>query len=178
MSNGTMSPHVNPKEFDTELAAVWYAASYYYKESYVRGGETTGVLFKKPNGKYGFTVRMDGGFHTSRIRWSDVPNKQRCEITAAWHTHVPGTRACQIHGAGAAIACLLFSLTDGMLQEFRSFSREDRGVADWASDQTGRDISFYLITADMIKRYRPGKPDKMWKKDIPSRMGGIWQESF
>ena len=179
MSEEIYFPHVNPKEFDTELAAVWYAANYYYKESYLRGGETTGVLFQKPNTKFSFTVRQEGGFHSSAVKWSDVPKNQGFEITAAWHTHVPGTRACQLNGIGAGIACLLFTLTDSVFGEFRSFSPEDRvNVADHATKVLERPVSFYLITADMIKRYTPGKPEKTWKKDIPSRMKGIWRESF
>ena len=171
-------PHVYPGEFDTELAAVWFAANFYYKESYMRGGETTGVLFKKPNDKYSFTFRMDGGFGTSLVRWSDVPKNQGFVITAAWHTHVPGTRACQIKdgGMGAAIACLAFTLTDTILRENESFSGKDRKLADDATKITRRNIAFYLITADLIKRYTPGKPEKSWKKDIPSKMAGIWRE--
>ena len=178
MSDEIYFPHVNPKEFDTELAAVWYAANYYYKESYLRGGETTGVLFKKPNGKYSFTVRQDGGYLTSLVRWRDVPKGQGFVITAAWHTHIPGSRVCQAKGDPVAVglACIFFSLGDKLIEEFRSFSDKDRILANKKSDETGRDISFYLITADMIKRYTPGIPEKRWNKDIPSRMIGIWQE--
>jgi hypothetical protein len=179
MTQDQYFPHVNPKEFDTQLAAVWFAANYYYKESYLRGGETTGVLFKRPNGKHSFTVRQEGGFKSAAVKWSDVPKNQGFEITGAWHTHIPGSRFCQLNSVGAGIACVAFTLTDSLLGEFRTFSPEDRtDVADRATRVLGRPIPFYLLTADMIKRYTPGQPDKTWRKAIPSKMEGLWLEKF
>jgi len=64
------------------------------------------------------------------------------------------------------------------MQEFRSFSSDDTGLAKDATRITHRKISFYLITADMIKRYTPGEQDKMWRKAVPSKMVGIWHENF
>lgn len=176
MSDALMFPHVHPREFDTELEAVWFSANYYYKESYVRGGESTGVVFWDPaREKFRTTFRLDGSWRSAAVRWRDVPKGHGFVITSAWHTHVPGTRFCQIKDNGAALAaCLAFSLTDGLLREFESFSGEDRTLANDATRKTGRTISFYLITATLIKRFTPGKPDKTWNKEIPSRMRGVW----
>src|SRR5262249_28751835 len=64
---------VNSERFSTELAAVWYAANYYYQSSYKRGREYIGSVFRQADGKYGVTVRSDGGFAQSTIRIGDVP---------------------------------------------------------------------------------------------------------
>jgi hypothetical protein len=180
MSDALMSPHVHPREFDTELEAVWFSANYFYKESYVRGGESTGVVFWDPvREKFRITYRMDGGYGGARIRWRDVPKGHGFVIRAAWHTHIPGSRFCQVKGKMGGehmVLCLWGLLSDSWLGEYKSFSGADREIADGKTAQTGRTIPIYLITADMIKRYTPGKPEKMWKKDIPSKMVGIWLE--
>lgn len=169
-------PHVNPREFLTELEAVWFAANYYYKESYIRGGETTGVVFWKPqNDRYGITFRMDGGYGGAYIRWSDVPKGHGFVTKAAWHTHIPGSRFCQVQGKGDGLGlalCALGLITDSFLGEYREFSGNDRGIADSATKQTGRTIPIYLITADMIKKIHARKTGKNVEERYSEQDGG------
>lgn len=174
MSDEKADPHVNPNEFDTELAAVWYAANYYYKESFVRGGETTGIVFKKTSGKYALTVRMDGGYLTSKVRFDDVPKGQGNSVAAIWHTHIPGTRFCVVKGG--ELLCLVGILSDSLLGEYRGFSGKDTSLSERATKFYGHNVPIYLVTANLIKRYTPGKPNKEWVKDIPSKMHGVWTE--
>lgn len=159
---------INSEKFDTELAAVWYAANYYYQASYRRGREYIGVVFREPSGKFGITVRGDGGFAGSKVRIGDVP--RGAIPTAVWHTHIPST-AGNISAAGQVLMLLLTSFDMG----WDEFSDNDKKLSDDASKISlrlwGHRIPIYLVTATMIKRYRgTDLPDKVWPKDPPSRM--------
>lgn len=159
---------VNSERFDTELAAVWYAANYYYETSYRRHREYIGVVFREPSGRYGLTVRGDGGFHQSKVRIGDVP--AGAIPVAVWHTHLPSTAASDSL-AGQALMFLL----SGFDLDWDEFSTEDRVLSDNASKISrklwGHRIPIYLITGTVIKRYRgPSLPDKVWPKKLPARM--------
>ena len=173
----TNSRFVNPHEFNTELHAVWYAANYYYQASFNRRAEYSGIVFKKPNGKYGITIRRDGKFHQSKIHMEDVPDG--VDPRAIWHTHLPYTRLTDHDGM--KILGLLAESVSGLLgASFEDFSSADRGLAERgtkaALKQLGHRFSIYLVTATLIKRYTPGAktPEKEWPKAPPSKMKTIW----
>jgi hypothetical protein len=177
MSDSEFTPQgtarVNSLRFDTELAAVWYAANYYYQASYNHGREYIGVVFRdpgaKPNEQYGITVRGDGGFRSSKVRVGDVPRGTIPQ--AVWHTHIP-LRAGVHDPLALAVASLLDLVED---LELESFSTKDYNISDEASKVSvwrwGHRIPIYFVTATVIKRYRhPAVPEKMWHKEPPSQM--------
>lgn len=174
-------------EWDTELAAVWYAANQYYGVSKRKSIEYGGIVFLKTNGKYGLTVRngyIDGQgkfqsnrFDASMIRFADTPNG--CRPIAVWHTHLPETLR-----AGSLVGSLLelFGAMMGAIDErlgmsYQHFSDADRGIAERASKASvksgGSQIPIYLVTATLIKRYSPMSPEpvKQWPKAAPAHMG-------
>jgi hypothetical protein len=159
---------VNSERFPTELAAVWYAANYYYQSSYKRGREYIGSVFRQADGKYGVTVRSDGGFAQSTIRIGDVP--RGAIPTAVWHTHIPSSAMAKTTFGQILMAILTTGDAD-----WDQFSDADRDMVDKASEVSrevwGQPISMYLCTATVIRRYRPGlaQPDKSWDKDPPSK---------
>jgi hypothetical protein len=167
------SARVNARRFDTELAAVWYAANYYYEASWNRGREYIGVVFYDPSAnssdRYGITVRGDGGVIGSKVRVGDVP---RGTIPrAVWHTHI-STRA-GVHDLGTLLITSLIDLVEDL--ELDQFSPADRGLSDSASQisvkRWGHRIPIYLATATVIKRYsHPKWPEKVWHKAQPSHM--------
>ena len=171
MSDNRRTPQgtarVNSERFDTELAAVWYAANYYYEVSERSGREYIGVVFRDGSNKFGITVRGDGGFTSSTVRIGDVPTGT--VPTAVWHTHpaVPSTASL-----GSKIVLGLLGV--GLLDD--DFSSADIALADRATVASrrlfGHPISIYLATATVIKRYRPGlaNPEKTWGKEPPARM--------
>src|SRR5215212_10175514 len=81
---------VNDHEENTELAAVWYAANYYYEASLENQREYGGAVFRRPTGRYSVTIRK-GDFERLNFKnvTQDVP--AGCETVALWHTHLPET---------------------------------------------------------------------------------------
>lgn len=159
---------INSERFDTELAAVWYAANYYYETSFRRHREYIGVVFREPGERYGLTVRGDGGFHQSKVRIGDVPAGSI--PMAVWHTHLPSSAASDSLG-GQLLMFILSSFDLG----WDEFSTEDMTLSDNASKVSlarwGHRIPIYLITGTQIKRYRGRNiPDKVWSKALPAHM--------
>jgi hypothetical protein len=177
---GAPSPFVNPREFDTELAAVWFAANYYYEASFKRIREYAGIVFKKPNGKHGLTIRRDGRFDRIEIRFEDVP--PGCDTRAVWHTHLPHSRLVEDKMFKFFLMfaeALEHKYFNGGLENFSGASGGDRGdipLAEAATRAFKHPVSIYLITATLIKRYTPGlkTPEKEWRKEPPGRMKQIW----
>ncbi len=177
---------VNDSEWSTELEAVWYAANFYYGVSQRKTIEYGGIVFLKPNGKYGLTVRngyLDkaGKFHSnafdgSMIRFGDTP--QGATPVAVWHTHLPETlRAGNLLGTLLELAGAMLGAVDERLgMSYQHFSDADRGIAENASKIStkggGPQIPIYLVTATLIKRYSPmsPKPFKEWPKDPPGNL--------
>ena len=159
---------VNSERFASELAAVWYAANFYYAVSQRHGREYIGVVFRTPAGKYGFTVRGDGGFLGAKVRIADVP--VGTVPTAVWHTHikVPPTESIEVQ--------VLMNLLTAFDLGYDQFSGTDRNLADRATAYSlrkyGHPISIYLATATVIRRYRPGsgRPEQSWGKEPPGQM--------
>jgi hypothetical protein len=176
MGDSTRTPHgtarVNDERFATELAAVWFAANFYYATSWNRGREYIGVVFREQDPakgrQYGLTVRGDGGFAQSKVTVGDVP--RGTVPTAVWHTHIPSDAVAKTLGQQIVMA-LLTTFDLG----WDELSDADRKLADDNSAITmrlfGHPISIYMVTATQIKRYTPGRrhPDKEWKKDPPGR---------
>ena len=160
------SARVNSERFQTELAAVWYAANYYYAASYHRGAEYIGVVFRGRDKRFGITVRNDGGFIASRVKIGDVP--RGTVPTAVWHTHVPSSSAKTFEGE------VFLTLLTSFDMDWNKFSSADRELAENATAVSmklfGRPISIYLVTDRLIRRYRPGAriPERTWSKEPPS----------
>lgn len=159
---------INSERFETELAAVWYAANYYYQSSYNHGREYIGVVFRESEGNFGLTVRGDGGFAGAKVRIGDIP--KGTIPMAVWHTHIPST-AGKLSTAGQILMLLMTSFDLG----WDEFSGKDQKLSDDASKVSlriwGHRIPIYLVTSTLIKRYRgPNLPDKIWHKDPPSQM--------
>lgn len=166
---------INSERFDTELAAVWYAANYYYESSFRRAREYIGVVFRQADGKYGITVRNldeNSTWRGSAVRIGDVP--RGTVPMACWHTHVPCDAGDSKHGISGStkfLRCIASSLD----LAWDEFSSADYSLSDENSKKTlkiwGHRFPIYLITATEIKRYRgTAFPEKSWKKDPPSRM--------
>lgn len=160
---------VNSERFPTELAAVWYASNYYYETSVRRAREYIGVVFRERDGRFGLTVRGDGGFSTSRIRIGDIPKETL--PTAVWHIHPPATALGR--NFWEQLVVRIVTLDDWGQEEFSS---ADRRLAERATavalKEFGHPISIYLATATLIRRYRPGtkQAEKEWTKEPPGRM--------
>jgi hypothetical protein len=162
---------VNSRRFDTELAAVWYAANYYYEASWNRGREYIGVVFYDPSAnesdRYGITVNGNGGFGSTKVRIGDVP---RGTIPrAVWHTHI--SLRAGVHDPWAFAVASLIDLVEDL--ELANFSGDDRTLSNDASQisvkRWGHRIPIYLATATVIKRYsHPKWPEKHWNKAPPS----------
>lgn len=181
MSQPMRNPHVNARECPTELAAVWYAANFYYQASYNRAIEYGGIVFKWPNGKFGVTVRR-GAFTHTQIHWEDQP--EDAETAAIWHTHIPLTRAGSTPLRRDALE--LFEFFSSVFEAgYEDFSPEDKALAEEATKAmqrisgTRQRIPIYLVTATVIKRYTPGAtpPITEWSKKPPSRMRRFQQGS-
>jgi hypothetical protein len=164
---------VNSEECETELAAVWFAANFYYESSVRRRKEYIGVVFRKPNGKFGITVRGDGTFAGCKVSVFDVPDGTI--PVAVWHTHLPMTLLGK-----TIIAKLLGEAFEEFSElvgaSFEDFSDRDKKLA---RDNTRRSvlsgggvIRIYLATDTLIKRFTPGSehPEKIWHKQPPGRM--------
>jgi len=157
--------------FKTELEAVWYCANYYYKESYDQGIEFGGVIFKRLDNTFGYTIRKNGGFGGTQINWSDAEvNNQK--PTAAWHTHLP-SEACDY---SQNLMCHVYGLNDLLFgRSYKHFSGNDLKLAERAN-VAGKKIykqriAIYLVTADIIRRYDPEKgQEKYWEKKAPKNM--------
>lgn len=172
MSDSERTPQrtarINSERFDTELAAVWYAANYYYETSYRRDREYIGVVFREPNWKFGLTVRGDGSHSESKVRIGDIP--LGTIPTAVWHTHLPAS-AGNASDAAKLITWIISSFDLG----WDEFSGNDTKLSDDASKvgltRWGHRIPIYLVTATMIKKYRgPHLAERVWSKPAPSRM--------
>jgi hypothetical protein len=177
---------INDGEWDTELAAVWYAANFYYGASAKRRIEYAGIVFRKQNGKYGITVRngfrdkngkiRSNEFDGALVRFRDTPGG--AVPVAVWHTHLPETlRVGPVAGGILELfGELLGGIDEDLGMSYQHFSGKDRDIADNATKQSlrlwGSRISIYLVTADMIKRYRPGvkKPIEFWHKKPPAHL--------
>ena len=165
--------HVNPHEASSELAAVWYAANYYYKVSFTRRVEYVGWVFKRANGSYGITVREGLGFDSAEARVEDVPQYLGAIPTAIWHTHLPFDALAR-DGDLKVIARGIDDLASEFGMGWRNFSGKDiklsRAWTEVALKKIGRKISIYLVTDTLIKRFTPdGNPQiKSWPKKAPS----------
>ena len=130
MSDSERTPQrtarISSERFDTELAAVWYAANYYYETSYRRDREYIGVVFRDENWKFGLTVRGDGSHSESKIRIGDVP--LGTIPTAVWHTHLPAS-AGNASDAAKIITWIISSFDLG----WDEFSGNDTKLSDDAS---------------------------------------------
>jgi hypothetical protein len=161
---------VNAHESDTELAAVWYAANYYYEASYDEGCEWGGAVFyKSATRKFSLTLRK-GAFGQLDFKdiEKDVPDG--AELRALWHTHLP---ADAMRGNNLLLG-LNYLLTDVVVgyDEFSTGAGGDTGLAQRKSAQLKRNVPFYLVTATVIKRYSPLKTElnQTWHKPMPARM--------
>jgi hypothetical protein len=172
MSDSERTPQrtarINSERFDTELAAVWYAANYYDESSYHRDREYIGVVFREPNWKFGLTVRGDGSHSESKVRIGDVP--LGTVPTAVWHTHLPAS-AGNASDAAKLITWIISSFDLG----WDEFSAKDTTLSNDAStgslERWGQRIPIYLVTATVIKKYRgPHLAERVWSKPAPSRM--------
>jgi Domain of unknown function (DUF4329) len=172
MSDSERTPQrtarINSERFDTELAAVWYAANYYYESSDHRDREYIGVVFREPNWKFGLTVRGDGSHSESKVRIGDVP--LGTVPTAVWHTHLPAS-AGNASDAAKLITWIISSFDLG----WDEFSGNDTKLSNDASTVSlkrwGHRIPIYLVTATVIKKYRgPHLAERVWSKPAPSRM--------
>jgi hypothetical protein len=154
MSDSERTPQrtarINSERFDTELAAVWYAANYYYETSYRRDREYIGVVFREPNWKFGLTVRGDGSHSESKVRIGDIP--LGTIPTAVWHTHLPAS-AGNASDAAKLITWIISSFDLG----WDEFSGNDTKLSDDASKvgltRWAHLIPFYLVTQTFIKMY-------------------------
>ncbi len=166
-----VDPNVDPHEFDTELAAVWYAANYYFETSYNARREFGGIVFRKPSGKYGLTIQRDGTADAIRYRGELAPPD--AVAVAFWHTHVPK------HPLYEAALTLL----EG--KSWRDLSgdpddpddeSEDIGLIRRLSKRARKMgyahqmLSIYVVTDIQIQRYTPNarKPLATWAKSPPS----------
>jgi hypothetical protein len=158
---------VNSERFDTELAAVWYAANYYYQTSYLRKREYTGVVFQDGE-KFGITVRGDGtsshAYPTADVPSGTIP-------MAIWHTHLPASMSGEYPALNQLYALLLKELTGEILEH--QVSKDDHNTWVLWTRKFGRLIPVYLVTAKIIKRYSGPNQEKVWVKDPPSRMQNI-----
>lgn len=164
--------HVNPHEAPTELAAAWYAANYYYKASFLKRKEYAGWIFKKPNGKFGLTVRVGSGFDRAAAIVEDVPQDRGGVPTAIWHTHLPYDALAE-EDIAKIFARALDELGGVFGVGWEDFSAQDiklsRAWTEVGLKKLGRKISIYLVTATLIKRFTPGASPqiKSWPKDPP-----------
>ena len=111
---------VNSERFDTELAAVWYAANYYYEASCRRQREYTGVVFSEGQ-KFGTTVRSDGT-KSHAYPTADVPSGTF--PVAIWHTHLPASMSSEYPGLNSLYKLLLKEVFGETLEHM--FSTNDR----------------------------------------------------
>lgn len=158
---------INSERFDTELAAVWFAANYYYESSLRRTSEYCGIVFRESaSGQFGITVRTEG----KSDRTSIVPDcPESSEIVAIWHTHLPAAVTGEHPGLNYLYSVLVKATTGAQLDEL--FSENDTTLSASWSTKFGREIPIYLVTATVIKRYRSGtQSEKLWKKEAPSRL--------
>lgn len=173
MSDSERTPQrtarVNSERFDSELAAVWYAANYYYETSHRRDREYIGVVFREPNWKFGLTVRGDGSHAESTVRIGDVP--QGTIPTAVWHTHLPASG-----GSASDAAELITWIVSSFDLGWDESSGSDTQLSDDASKlslkrRRGHRIPIYLVTSTVIKKYRgPDLAERVWSKPASSRM--------
>jgi len=170
MSDNERTPlgtaRINSERFDTELAAVWFAANYYYESSFKRGCEYIGVVFQESNRKFGVTVSdLYRGFGGSKVLVRDVP--RGTNPMAVWHTHIP-CFAGSVSKDAQVLRCVLTSFDLG----WDEFSGADTDITHVQSKISKRPIPIYLITATTIKRYTGPRGDqlKVWSKEAPSRM--------
>jgi hypothetical protein len=163
---------LNTERFPTELAAVWYAANYYYGASFNSDHEYTGVVFRVPGEvpSYGITVRSDGTFAHSWNRVSDVPSGTI--PVAVWHTHLPADA-----GPGSADGKLLRWFLTGFDFGWDEFSGDDEKASDKESANRGYRLPWYLITDTVIKRYSGPGQYKNWPKAPPSHFKKGQQQS-
>lgn len=158
---------VNSERFDTELAAVWYAANYYYEASYRRRAEYCGIVFRERNGKIGITVRSDGdSAHASVI--PDVPAGST--PIAVWHTHLPASVSGNHPATNYLFSLFYKAMTGSSMDE--EFSPADLGLTpqSWVH-KFKQKIPIYLVTATVIKRHGVNsKMNGVWSKEPPSHM--------
>ena len=160
------SARVNTERFDTELAAVWYAANYYYETSLHRRREYCGVVFREQSGRVGITVRSDGTASHATVR-PDVPVGSI--PIAVWHTHLPAAMSGENPGLNYLYSVAYKALLGVKLEE--EFSDNDKNFARTWTRKFGRSIPIYLVTATVIKRYGGmDGAEGVWAKDLPSRM--------
>jgi hypothetical protein len=167
-----LPPHVNPREFKTELEAVWFAANYYFAASFKARSEFGGVVFRKPNGKFGITIRTDGVIDHIDPRLEDVPGD--CETMALWHTHLPIPRLRRpLKDQATARTVERIDTLIGTGQN--NFSGDDKALADAATEAmkkiTGDKnavVPAYLVTDKLIKRYTPDVGEESWDKEPPA----------
>jgi hypothetical protein len=160
---------VNAHESDTELAAVWYAANYYYEASYDEGCEWGGAVFKRSNAKFSLTLRKGSFGHLDfKDIEKDVPDG--AVLRALWHTHLPADAMRGndlLLGVNYLVTDLLFGYDD-----FSTGADGDTGLAERTSAKLERNVPFYLVTATVIKRFSPLKTElnQTWHKPMPPRM--------
>jgi hypothetical protein len=168
MSDNESTPggtaRVNSERFETELAAVWYAANYYYETSYRRRREYTGVVFRDGE-TFGITVRGDGtnlhAYPTPDVPGGTVPS-------AIWHTHLPASMSSEYPKLNLVYKRVLKEWFGKTLEHL--FSDDDMRTSALWTQKFGRPIPIYLVTAKIIRRYRGPNQDKEWIKDAPSGM--------
>jgi hypothetical protein len=173
---GTVMDNFDPREFDTVLQTVWFCANYYYQSSYNARSEYYGIIFKKPNGRYGTTIHRDGGFSTSYITTKDVPPEY--DIVAGWHTHLPATALTKSRLAGMLLEGFLGGAFEDFSDSDKALATKVRARARAYYKNQGRQVqpfTYYLVTATVIKRYTPGhKMPAVWNKPAPSKMAATW----
>lgn len=170
MANEPVSDRVWP----TELAAVWFAANFFYQASFKRQKEFIGWVFKRPDGTFGISEPNVGTFERAKPPEGGVP--EDADVVAVWHTHIPltVTRMGKVFGL---LSEALGAMTTG---SFEDFSEDDRDMArdftEVGLKKAGHRVPIYLITATRIKRFTPGlkREEKSWAKEPPGRMSQRW----
>jgi hypothetical protein len=159
---------ISPETFKTELEAVWHASNYYYETSYNRNREFSGVVFRTSDGRFGYTVRGDGTHAAARVSVFDVPVGTL--PTAVWHTHLPSERSPDIV---TRLAAMYLGADPGL----NEFSGPDKSIVDKSGASKvlkhawGQQLSIYLTTRSLIKRYQGRHHgEKFWTKEPPRRM--------
>jgi hypothetical protein len=162
---------VNDHESDTELAAVWHAANYYYEASYRAGREYGGLVFRRPNGRFSVTIRK-GTFDALNFKDATKDLPPACTPVAFWHTHLPGSAAKDVSEGTRTLLGLGDVLGDLFGMGYDDFSDNDMRLAVKATANIRRNFPIYLVTETVIKRFSPRRSEliQVWRKPPPARM--------
>jgi hypothetical protein len=131
---------------------------------FFKGREYIGVVFRESQGRFGFTVRGDGGWSTSTVVVGDVP--MGTKPVAVWHTHL--SSMARRGSVEAKIVMKILTLDD---QDWDKISTADKNLSDTNSKDFGYRIPIYMVTPVAIKRYSgPNRLERVWSKPPPGGM--------